>query len=451
MSPTSFRPSLTRKRALPLFASAAALGLGALVACSTNGGGGGTGGTSSDGSGSGATSGSTGGAPSAGGSTATGGSPSASGGGSSATGGSSGTGGGTGAGGGTGSGGVPACDASSAPPITRLGHQTVVESDDLTVLVYAAQAPGSDDWYLVDALGYVRVFSGGTLQATPFLDVSDEVQDSGFAGAVPSGGAANYDERGLLSIAFSPDYATSGKFYVTLIPTTLASDNTDHDLVLEYQRSAANPLVADPSTRKPILDLEPGNSNGGTPVYSEGTTFNYSKMHNASTVLFGPDDKLYVGLGDGGGECNAARPGAPQDLTVPYGKILRLDPNEPAPYAAADNPFIGTGEDRRIWHYGVRNPCRFSFDEPTGDLYIGEVGQWQHDSIHFAPGGSVGLNFGWPAFEGTQENPSGQCASTIDLRDGDTRTPPIFDLPHSPQRRHLDLDRGHHRRRRVPR
>jgi hypothetical protein len=308
--------------------------------------------------------------------------------------------------GGGGTGGVPECDASAAPPIQRLGLETVVESDELSVMVYALQPPGSNDWYLVDALGYVRVFSNGVLQPTPFLDVSSEVQDSTFGSSAPSGGSQNYDdERGLLSIAFPPDYETSGKFYVTLIPTTIASDNTDHDLVLEYTRSAADPLVADASSRSVILDLEPGGEG-----YVEGDTFSYAKYHNASTALFGPDGMLYVGMGDGGGDCNAARPGVPQDVSSPYGKILRLDPREPAPHAAAGNPFADGG-DARVFHYGVRNPFRFSFDPATGDIYIGEVGQWSHDSIAYAPASSPGSNFGWPTFEGTQQNPSDQCGA----------------------------------------
>jgi glucose/arabinose dehydrogenase len=319
---------------------------------------------------------------------------------------------------------VPECDASAAPAIQRLGLETVVESDDFTVMVYALQAPGSDDWYLVDALGYVRVFSNGTLLPTPFLDVSSEVQDSTFGSSAPAGGSQGYDERGLLSIAFPPDYATSGKFYVTLIPTTEASDNTDHDFVLEYTRSASDPLVADPSSRKVIIDLEPGGDG-----YVEGMTFSYAKYHNASTALFGPDGMLYVGMGDGGGDCNAARPGVPQDVSSPYGKILRLDPSKPEPYAAEGNPFADAG-DPRVYHYGVRNPFRFNFDPATGDIYIGEVGQWSHDSVAYAPANAPGSNFGWPAFEGTAENPTSQCASTTELRAGSTRTQPIFNLAH---------------------
>lgn len=326
----------------------------------------------------------------------------------------------------TGGAGSVVCDASAAPAVSRLGLEKVVQSNDLKVMVYAAQPPGSTDWYLVDALGVIRVFSNGTLQPTPFLDVSSEVQMSGFTGnGAPTGGSQNYDERGLLSIAFPPDYATSGKFYVTLIPTSGTA--VDHDLVLEYSRSTANPLVADLASRKALIDLEPGGEG-----YVAGTAFSYAKYHNGSTALFGPDGMLYIGMGDGGGDCNAARPGTPQDVSSPYGKILRLDPKAPAPYAAAGNPFA-EGGDPRVFHYGHRNPFRFTFDSLTKDLYIGEVGQWSSDWISFAPAGSMGLNFGWPAYEGMTKNPSQQCASSTPLRTGSTRTDPVFTLAHGSQ------------------
>lgn len=369
-----------------------------------------------------------GGGPSGAGGNGAGSGGSSSGGASAGSGGQSGAGGGAaGSGGGSigsGGGGNATCDASQPPAITQLGLEQVAFSDDLTIFVYAAQPPGSQDWYLVDAMGYVRVFSGGSVQATPFLDLSSEVQNSTFNGSgAPSGGTQNYDERGLLSIAFPPDYTTSGKFYVTLIPTS--GDDANHDLVLEFQRSAGNPLVADPATRKAILDLEPSSAQGGTGV-------NLNNYHNGSTVMFGPDGMLYVGMGDGGGECNNAtdRVGMPQNVDSPYGKILRLDPNGTAPlYAAANNPFAQDG-DPRVLHYGLRNPFRFSFDSATGDLYIGEVGQWTYDWITFAKAGTMGANFGWPHFEGPQENPASQCNSTTPLRAGSSRTNPIFNLSH---------------------
>jgi glucose/arabinose dehydrogenase len=315
-----------------------------------------------------------------------------------------------------GSTGTYVCDATKPPAIKKLGLQTVVQSSKLKILVYVAQPPGSSDWYLVDVLGYVYVYSNGVFQNTPFLDVSAEVQNSTYA-------SLNYDERGLLSIAFPPDYQTSGKFYVALTPTSSATE--DHDLLLEYQRSASNPLVADTSTRKAILDLPPGGVDGAG--YNPNTTgVDLNKYHNGSTVLFGPDGMLYFGLGEGGGECNSARPGVPQDITSPYGKMLRLDPNAAAPYAAAGNPFASNG-DARVLHWGFRNPYRFGFDSLTGDLYIGDVGQWNWEEIDYAPAGSKGLNFGWPDYEG---NDAESCKTTVKLAAGATHTPPIATIQH---------------------
>ncbi len=349
--------------------------------------------------------GTTGGNPSAGGALSAGGT--AGGGGTSAAGGATGPGGG---------GGAPACDASKAPALSRLGLETVVQSDRLNLLVYAGQPPGSDDWYLVDAFGTVLVHANGSLQSAPFLDLSAEVEESTYA-------TLGYDERGLLSIAFAPDYQTSGKVYVALTPTSTST--RDRDLVLEFTRSASNPLVADPASRKAILDLAPGGQDGAG--YNPNTTgVDLNKYHNASTVLFGPDGMLYVGLGDGGGQCNSARPGVPQDVASPYGKILRLDPKAPAPYAAAGNPFASNG-DGRVLHWGLRNPYRFGFDSLTGDLYIGDVGQWDYEEISFAPAGTKGLNFGWPDYEGTDAE---SCATNVKLAAGATHTPPIATIKH---------------------
>jgi glucose/arabinose dehydrogenase len=178
--------------------------------------------------------------------------------------------------------------------------------------------------------------------------------------------------------------------------------------------------VLDPASRRAILDLSPG---GQHPV---GGGVNLNLFHNASTVMFGPDGMLYVGMGDGGGECNSAWPGAPQDVTVPLGKILRLDPNAAPPHGVPDNPFAADG-DPRVLHYGVRNPFRFSFDSMTGDLYVGDVGQWDFEEISFAPAGSQGLNFGWPDYEGEGTD---TCPDGTPLRPGSTYTPPIHSIAH---------------------
>jgi glucose/arabinose dehydrogenase len=323
--------------------------------------------------------------------------------------------------GGTGSGGAQpvACDAATAPPVKRLGFETVVQSDDFGAIVYAAQAPGSNEWYLVDVLGKIWVYADGVVKKELFLDVSQELVD-----LLP-----DYDERGLLSVAFPKDYAVSGKAYVALIPTSGAAE--DHDLVLEYTRKSTDPLQLDPASRKAIVDLLPGGEDGAG--YNPGASgFDLNTIHNASTIQFGPDGMLYVAMGDGGGQCNSSRPGTPQDITSPYGKVLRLDPSAAAPYAAAGNPFAENG-DARVLHLGIRNSFRFSFDALTGDLYLGEVGQWDFEEINFAPAGAEGLNFGWPAYEAKQENPAQRCNSSVEMRAGDTHTLPIHEIGHGPQ------------------
>ena len=299
--------------------------------------------------------------------------------------------------GGTG-GNPPQCNASAAPQVGRLGLSPVVNSG-LTGLLYAAQPPGSNDWYLVERGGRILVWTGGALRPTPFLNLSSELP-------IPT----SYDERGLFSLAFAPDYATSGLFYLVLTPTAGAS--LDHDMVLEYRRSSGDPFVADPGSRRVLLDLTPG----GVDIIPLR-----NQVHNGGTVAFGPDGMLYVGMGDGGGACNSARPGVPQDVSNVYGKLLRLDPKAPAPHAAAGNPFT-SGGDARVYHYGLRNPFRFSFDSATGDLYIGNVGQEAFDEIEFAARGTPGLNFGWPDFEGTNAN---TCPGAAALRSGSTHTQPI--------------------------
>jgi glucose/arabinose dehydrogenase len=298
-----------------------------------------------------------------------------------------------------GSGGAPPeCNPNAAPAVGRLGLAPVVTSG-LSGLLYAAQPSGSEDWYLVERGGRIRVWTGGALRSTPFLDLSSEIQ-------IPT----TYDERGLFGLAFAPDYATSGLFYVVLTPTTGA--NANRDLVVEYRRSNADPFLADAASRRALLDLAPG-GNEFLPLLNQ--------VHNGGTVAFGPDGMLYVGMGDGGGACNSARPGVPQDVSSVYGKMLRLDPSAPAPHAAAGNPFA-TGGDARVYHYGVRNPFRFSFDSLTGDLYIGDVGQESFDEIDVAPRDASGQNFGWPDFEGTSTT---TCPAGAPLRSGSTHTPPI--------------------------
>ncbi|MET0391225.1 MAG: PQQ-dependent sugar dehydrogenase, partial [Polyangiales bacterium] len=283
------------------------------------------------------------------------------------------------------------------PSLTGLGLQTLVTGQGLDTLSAAAQPPDSSDWYLIEQRGRILILRDGVLLPTPFLDVQPEI-------VIGQG----YEDRGLISLAFAPDYGTSGLVYTVFTPTEGA--DADRDLVLEYRRSPDNPDVLDPTSRRKIVELIGSVSN------------NYLRnIHNGGRAAFGPDGFLYVSMGDGGGvSCNDVEVDEPQDIGSGFGKILRLDPRGVYPHAAAGNPFL-RGGDPRVYHYGLRNPYNFSFDRQTGDLYIGDVGQNSFEEVDYAPAGVAGLNFGWAASEGDTVT----CPQRL-LRPGTTPTPPIF-------------------------
>lgn len=293
------------------------------------------------------------------------------------------------------------CNASAAPAIGRLGLRAVVSSSSLQGLTDAVQAPGSNDWYLVEQRGRVLVLREGSLLPTPFLDLRSEITLR----------VGSYEDRGLVSIAFAPDYATSGHVYVSVTPSTGARANVD--LLLEYTRSAEDPYQVDTASERTIIELR------GSRLDSNFVTIN---IHNGGRVTFGPDGMLYLAMGDGGGvNCGDVEPNATQDVSSLFGKLLRLDLTRPEPYGAADNPFV-EGGDPRVLHYGLRNPFRFSFDRKNGDLYLGDVGQNRYEELDYAPAGASGLNFGWSAYEGNSRD---TCASR-QLRSGSSHTAPIF-------------------------
>jgi glucose/arabinose dehydrogenase len=305
------------------------------------------------------------------------------------------------------------CDPSVAPDVGKLALEAVPGLEGLRQLVYAAQAPGSSDWYFLEQGGTLRVLSGGTLSA-PWIDLTSEI-------SVPAAGGLADEERGLLGIAFAPDYDSSGTFYV--MKTATSGADASQDTVLQYTRPASGGTTA--TKVGIILELD-------------SSAFN----HNGGTLRFGPDGMLYVGTGDGGGvTCNDSKPGAPQDRASLFGKILRLDLSKPKPYTPADNPFPSDGSGL-TWHYGLRNPYRWSFDKLTGDLYIGDVGFNSYEEIDFVAAGQSGKNFGWPAFEG--DHPG--CRDV--LRAGDTATKPIVDIDRrrtaqGPYRDYISIMGGH--------
>jgi hypothetical protein len=219
--------------------------------------------------------------------------------------------------------------------------------------VFVTSPPNDARVFVVERPGRIQIPGRGT-----FLDISSLV-------------SSDESERGLLSMAFSPGYASNGLFYVYYT----AKSPLGEVRVVEYKRSA-NPDRADPASARTIFHAP---HNAGN--------------HNGGQLQFGPDGMLYVSVGDNANGANA------QDLSVPYGKILRLDPATGA--AAPGNPH------GIIWAYGLRNPWRFSFDRSTGDLVIGDVGEQTWEEIDWAPAPTRGrdFNFGWPTCEG----PDGTC------------------------------------------
>jgi glucose/arabinose dehydrogenase len=229
------------------------------------------------------------------------------------------------------------------------------------------QPPGdSAQLYVVEQTGRVQVLTDGTREDEPFLDLSDEVSCCG--------------EQGLLSIAFAPDYEKTGLVYADY------TDRAGDTRVVEYRRSNSNPLTVDPGSARVVLRVDQPFAN-----------------HNGGLLLFGPDHRLYVGLGDGGSEGDPDRVG--QDLGTLLGKILRIDPRPSGgrPYSVPpSNPFVDeSGARPEIYSYGLRNPWRFSFDRLTSAFSIADVGQSEFEEVDLVPrGAGRGANFGWSAFEG---------------------------------------------------
>lgn len=226
------------------------------------------------------------------------------------------------------------------------------------------------------------------------------------AGALSSPGVAAGGERGLLSMAFAPDYPTSGHFYIAY--------TGDDSGALHVDELTADPggNTASASSRHSVITVaHPGFDN-----------------HNAGQIQFGPDGKLYWSTGDGGGGGDPDENA--QDLTSRLGKILRITPTPGGSYTVPpDNPLagVGGGVQPEIWSYGLRNPFRFSFDRLTGDLLIGDVGQNSWEEVDFDPtaaGAGRGDNFGWDCYEGRHA-----FELTLDCPALASTTQPILEYP----------------------
>jgi uncharacterized repeat protein (TIGR01451 family) len=264
--------------------------------------------------------------------------------------------------------------------------------------VYLTHAgDGSGRLFVVEKPGLIRIIQQGQVLPQPFLDISDRVGNSG--------------EAGMLSIAFPHDYATHGTFYVyynhrdkNLVPPDDrdANNNDGYDTVVARFHVTADPNRADPNSEERILLRNQPFSN-----------------HNGGLIAFGPDDMLYIGLGDGGSGNDPLNAG--QDLRTWLGKLLRIDVEPTGTYTVpADNPFVGQADALpEIWDWGLRNPWRFSFDRLTDDLFIGDVGQGAREEINLHPAWLTdGANFGWDCREGdiahsTTANCNGPFAEPI--------------------------------------
>jgi glucose/arabinose dehydrogenase len=271
--------------------------------------------------------------------------------------------------------------ARAADPV--LGFEPV--ASDLQEPVSITHA-GDSRLFITQQNGLVRIYDGTRMLPEPFLDIRSLTASSG--------------ERGLLSIAFHPNYAQNGLFFVNY--TDLSGDT-----VVARYRVSSDPNRADPASARQILFVDQPYPN-----------------HNGGQLQFGPDGYLYIGMGDGG---SAGDPeNRAQNRTTLLGKMLRIDVNADTYSVPPSNPFVASGAGRgEIWSLGLRNPWRFTFDRETGDLWIADVGQGAWEEVNFQPASSIGgENYGWDVMEGTH------CFSTTNC----TRTglvEPVIEYNHS--------------------
>jgi glucose/arabinose dehydrogenase len=253
--------------------------------------------------------------------------------------------------------------------------------------VYVTSPPGDPRLFVVERPGQIQILHDGT--RSQFLDIHTMVDTAG--------------ERGLLSMAFDPNYASNGLFYVFFNDDGTAGATTG-DIHIDEFRVSANPNVADPASRRMVMTI--GHSGASN--------------HNGGQLQFGKDGPLYISVGEAGNGANA------QSLGNPLGKILRIDPHgagQGAHGVPPDNPFAASPTPE-IWGMGLRNPWRFSFDHQTGDLVIGDVGAGSREEIDFSPGSGGlgrGANYGWPDCEGFSNFPA-DCPGSV---------APVLDYAHS--------------------
>ena len=294
----------------------------------------------------------------------------------------------------------------AGPARAAFSTERIVAPGSVDRPVFVTAPPGDSDrlFILEQHRGQILILNlaDGSLNATPFLTLT---------------GLSTGNEQGLLGLAFHPDYALNGLFYVNYT-------RSDRDTVIARFQVSADPELANAASETQLLRITQPQTN-----------------HNGGWIAFGPDDGfLYIGSGDGGGSNDddsghTAGTGNAQDITDNLlGKILRIDVNSddfPGDAARnyaipASNPFVDVAGDDEIWSHGLRNPWRAGFDRETGELYIGDVGQNAREEIDIQPALVGGHNYGWRLREGTIETPGsvGGAAPAGALD-------PIFDYTHA--------------------
>ena len=275
-------------------------------------------------------------------------------------------------------------------PIFLLGCATYAQTIELETFATNIISPveivnaGTGQLFVAGQNGVITLLEAdGTANETPFFDISMVTQFGG--------------EQGLLGLAFHPDYATNGYFYIDYI------DNEGNTVVARYTRNAANPDIADPDSALFILGITQQN-----------------ERHQGGCLRFGPEGYLYISTGDSGVSGNG------QNINTKLGKILRIDVDNGAPYSIpATNPFVNTEGADEIWAYGLRNPWKFSFDA-SDNLWIADVGEGQIEEVDKVSATEAGLNYGWTCYEGNSA-----YDSTDGCPDDSTLTFPFAQYTHA--------------------
>ena len=261
--------------------------------------------------------------------------------------------------------GGPTTTVSNLPALQGVSLETL--TGDVRQPTAITTPPGDERLFIVERFGVILMMDANRdLQETPFLDLTDRV----LAGGI---------EQGLLGLAFHPDYATNGRFYVYY------TDQGGRRQLSEFQVSVSDPNLASPDTERVLIELEQP---------PDATDI----RHYAGNLAFGPDGYLYISMGDGADSRDQG-----QDPNTMFGAVSRIDVDGGDPYGIPpENPFVDEGGAGEVWAYGLRNPWRFSIDSVDGLIYIADVGHADQEEINVLPIVEGGFNLGWSDVEGTR-------------------------------------------------